>query len=353
MTDVGECSVKLFVPKPEVDVEMMSRSTGDRVFVAVNERPVVMKELKAVVKKLFGTRHSSKRWPYAVVLITVTPDHVDVNLEPNKEKVLLQDEEGIISLVRAKIEELYCRAGEEVDDGSVIHPELNCESLQQKGDNSAALQQQQEIRHNISSSTSKHPASQQQQEIQNNFSSASKHPETLEGKDSSATFKKQPALQDNQEVRTTSEHSSVDEESELILEGLAQEDFDEYVFPSDEGQSEVKDSASSHEENCNGVEMGEEEESTPYSQMEGQVDMEDWSRGIAPALVVGTPVKLLEQLPQRQQQQQQRQQQQQQQQQRQQQQPPQQQKQPQEQQQQPQPQQQQPQQRQRQRQRHQ
>lgn len=37
-----------YLPKPGSDVKLMSRSSGDRTFIVVNERPVYMKELMKV-----------------------------------------------------------------------------------------------------------------------------------------------------------------------------------------------------------------------------------------------------------------------------------------------------------------
>ncbi|XP_032222327.2 PMS1 protein homolog 1 isoform X2 [Nematostella vectensis] len=98
-----------FVPKPGSDPNVTSRSMGDRSFVYVNKRPVVLKEIAQVVREFYLKIHPtiSNRHPVAFLSIEVPPCAVDVNLEPNKSRVLLTEKDIIIDLLRNSLEELY------------------------------------------------------------------------------------------------------------------------------------------------------------------------------------------------------------------------------------------------------
>uniref|UniRef100_A0A0P4W468 HMG box domain-containing protein n=1 Tax=Scylla olivacea TaxID=85551 RepID=A0A0P4W468_SCYOL len=87
----------------------LSRTTADRFFVLVNQRPVVHKSIEKVVKAFYSQKvqGSHGRYPLGVVTLSVPPASVDVNLEPNKNKILLRNENQVLETVQEILSELY------------------------------------------------------------------------------------------------------------------------------------------------------------------------------------------------------------------------------------------------------
>ncbi|KAF0291682.1 PMS1 1 [Amphibalanus amphitrite] len=84
-------SVEALLPSPDTSPKIAGRSTGDQCFVIVNGRVVTFKKVEKLLREQFSSFHglSPARTPVSVVLITVPPDQLDVNLEPNKTRLLL------------------------------------------------------------------------------------------------------------------------------------------------------------------------------------------------------------------------------------------------------------------------
>ena len=51
-------SVKAFIPKPDCNVDVIGRAIGDRIFIFVNDRPVIIKKLKLVSVNIHFIKHS-------------------------------------------------------------------------------------------------------------------------------------------------------------------------------------------------------------------------------------------------------------------------------------------------------
>ena len=60
-------------------MEKCLRSTNDQTFTFVNKRPVTIKGLDKVLRKIF---HGN--YPIGVINIKTSQDELDVNVEPNK-----------------------------------------------------------------------------------------------------------------------------------------------------------------------------------------------------------------------------------------------------------------------------
>nr|XP_053636644.1 mismatch repair endonuclease pms1-like [Cherax quadricarinatus] len=86
-----------------------SRVTADRLFVMVNQRPVMHKTIEKLVKAHYSQKMEGchGRYPIGIVVLTLPLDAVDVNLEPNKTKVLLKDEEIVLESLKEMLTELY------------------------------------------------------------------------------------------------------------------------------------------------------------------------------------------------------------------------------------------------------
>ncbi|XP_047472033.1 PMS1 protein homolog 1-like [Penaeus chinensis] len=86
-----------------------SRSCADRLFVIVNRRPVSHKSMEKMVKAHFSQASEGchGRYPIGVISLVLSPDDLDVNLEPNKNKVLLKDEETALESLKEILENIY------------------------------------------------------------------------------------------------------------------------------------------------------------------------------------------------------------------------------------------------------
>ncbi|XP_043234723.1 uncharacterized protein LOC122388034 isoform X1 [Amphibalanus amphitrite] len=102
-------SVEALLPSPDTSPKIAGRSTGDQCFVIVNGRVVTFKKVEKLLREQFSSFHglSPARTPVSVVLITVPPDQLDVNLEPNKTRLLLLCEEKLLTLLEAGLAEFY------------------------------------------------------------------------------------------------------------------------------------------------------------------------------------------------------------------------------------------------------
>ncbi|CAH1237915.1 PMS1 [Branchiostoma lanceolatum] len=92
-----QVEVQGFLPKPGADPQAVTRATTDRSFVYFNERPVQMKGVEKLVRQYYHGSTSdgaSSRHPIIFLSIRVPPAEIDPNVEPNKTKVLLHNNEG-------------------------------------------------------------------------------------------------------------------------------------------------------------------------------------------------------------------------------------------------------------------
>jgi len=104
-----EASVTVYFPKPGSDVKVMSRSSHDRTFTVVNDRPVHLKEFLKILKQYYSTCHSCEagRYPLSYVSVTVPMQNLDVNVDPNKTKVFLQNMKEISNFLEEILLEAY------------------------------------------------------------------------------------------------------------------------------------------------------------------------------------------------------------------------------------------------------
>lgn len=86
-----------------------SRSCSDRLFVIVNRRPVSHKSIEKMVKAHFSQASEGchGRYPMGVISLVLSPDDIDINLEPNKNKVLLKNEETALESLKEILENIY------------------------------------------------------------------------------------------------------------------------------------------------------------------------------------------------------------------------------------------------------
>ncbi|CAL4086508.1 unnamed protein product [Meganyctiphanes norvegica] len=128
---IPEVQVELFLPEPNSSDPMaISRSLPDRLFVMVNNRNVNYKALEKLVKSYFIQSLDSchGRYPVGTVSLTVPSDAVDINLEPNKDKVLLKDEVEILKIVETLLVDIYGprHKEEKKKKGDVDETDITC-----------------------------------------------------------------------------------------------------------------------------------------------------------------------------------------------------------------------------------
>jgi DNA mismatch repair protein PMS1 len=111
--DLPEIGVKVhgILPKQDADPSRVVTSNSNHCVIAVNSRPV---EMKSALKVLCQTavrcqsnKSSKVQYPLGLLHLQFSPWSIDVNMEPNKTRVLVQNEEAVIANLKAKLEEFY------------------------------------------------------------------------------------------------------------------------------------------------------------------------------------------------------------------------------------------------------
>lgn len=100
--------IEAFLPKPSDNLNTVTRATSDKFFTFVNKRPVQLKDFVKVLKShLFNKKVALVRYPVGFLSIITSPSNLDVNLEPNKSKVLFRDDKSILAAFTHCIEKVY------------------------------------------------------------------------------------------------------------------------------------------------------------------------------------------------------------------------------------------------------
>ncbi|MCU0632565.1 MAG: DNA mismatch repair endonuclease MutL [Methanolinea sp.] len=90
--------------KGEISHPSLSRQNPYQVFIGINHRPVQSKALSLAVKEGYGTLLSSDRFPMAILLITIDPTLVDVNVHPTKREVRISREKEVREEISRAVE---------------------------------------------------------------------------------------------------------------------------------------------------------------------------------------------------------------------------------------------------------
>ncbi|XP_013794397.1 PMS1 protein homolog 1-like [Limulus polyphemus] len=100
-----------FLPKPGTSSQQACRTNPDRCFVAVNRRPVHLKEIDKLIRQhicsSLGFENSKSRWPVCFLSIDAPPSKMDVNIDPNKSTVLFHCKEVVSKLLTSLLESTY------------------------------------------------------------------------------------------------------------------------------------------------------------------------------------------------------------------------------------------------------
>ena len=78
------------------------RSSGDRQFLYVNGRPVDLPRVAKALNEVYRSFNQAQ-FPAAVLDLQLPPDSYDVNVTPDKRKLLLHDEDALLSALREQL----------------------------------------------------------------------------------------------------------------------------------------------------------------------------------------------------------------------------------------------------------
>uniref|UniRef100_A0A8D3CQH6 PMS1 homolog 1, mismatch repair system component n=1 Tax=Scophthalmus maximus TaxID=52904 RepID=A0A8D3CQH6_SCOMX len=111
-----EISLDGFFPKPGADYSSTSSCNPDKTFIFVNNRPVHHKDIMKLLRQHYTAQYpddpTQNRYPTLVLRVDVPPSSIDINLTPDKTKVLLHNKEAVLTAVEALLVSLYgCQPG--------------------------------------------------------------------------------------------------------------------------------------------------------------------------------------------------------------------------------------------------
>jgi DNA mismatch repair protein MutL len=89
-----------FLGKPEI-----ARSNRAELYLFVNRRPIVSRPLYHAIQSGYGELLPKGKYPFAILLVNVDPQLVDVNVHPTKSEVRFADERGMYDLVHTRVKE--------------------------------------------------------------------------------------------------------------------------------------------------------------------------------------------------------------------------------------------------------
>ncbi|RZF47349.1 hypothetical protein LSTR_LSTR012853 [Laodelphax striatellus] len=111
----NKVELEMLVPKHDCDIKYLCSGTGTEAYhLFVSKRPVkdkdVEKVLSEVLSRSFGNDLPPNKSVLCIVAITLPPDRLDINLEPNKTKVFIKDKEEILSCITDQLDSYYSQA---------------------------------------------------------------------------------------------------------------------------------------------------------------------------------------------------------------------------------------------------
>lgn len=96
--DDGLPRISGFLGKPEI-----ARSNRAELYLFVNRRPIASRSLYHAVQSGYGELLPRGKYPFAILLLEVDPQTVDVNVHPTKNEVRFTDERGMHDLVHSQV----------------------------------------------------------------------------------------------------------------------------------------------------------------------------------------------------------------------------------------------------------
>lgn len=97
-----------------------SRSNSRTIYTFLNRRWIRHPGLVRVIRDAYGGALPPRRYPFAVLYLTVDPSRVDVNVHPTKEEVRFENDRLVVGSTRRAVSEALCAPS--VDSGGVNEP---------------------------------------------------------------------------------------------------------------------------------------------------------------------------------------------------------------------------------------
>ncbi|NP_001079545.1 postmeiotic segregation increased 1 [Xenopus laevis] len=109
-SEAPEISINGYLPKPDADITVTSLSSSEKSFLFINRRPVYHKEIMKMVR-LYHTQSLNKGsprcYPVFFMNIVLPASCLDVNLTPDKTKIMLQNKESVLLAVENVLRSVY------------------------------------------------------------------------------------------------------------------------------------------------------------------------------------------------------------------------------------------------------
>jgi DNA mismatch repair protein MutL len=104
-----EWSFHAIIPSKEsLDASICARSTDERIFMYLNHRPVEFKHVhKIIINAWRDFFQQRSKYPFIFLHIVLPPNTFDINLNSNKRKVMLNDEDHIVDKIKTVITAYY------------------------------------------------------------------------------------------------------------------------------------------------------------------------------------------------------------------------------------------------------
>eukprot|EP01113_Clastostelium_recurvatum_P009729 TRINITY_DN14723_c0_g1_i2.p1 TRINITY_DN14723_c0_g1~~TRINITY_DN14723_c0_g1_i2.p1 ORF type:complete len:719 (+),score=160.66 TRINITY_DN14723_c0_g1_i2:2-2158(+) len=109
MPDYGFMSVEGYVPRPSSDYRECTRSSSERSYLFVNNRPVDIPNVSKVVNHFIRKWFSIDRHRYGVFVLSIglPTNTYDINVSPDKRTILLHHETEFLKFLRRVLVKLY------------------------------------------------------------------------------------------------------------------------------------------------------------------------------------------------------------------------------------------------------
>ncbi|XP_063961357.1 mismatch repair endonuclease PMS2-like [Lytechinus pictus] len=82
------------------------RSSADRQYYFINRRPCDFPKVSKLINEVFHM-YNRHQYPFVVMDITLAKDAVDVNVTPDKRKVLVQEEKTLLAILKASLQVMF------------------------------------------------------------------------------------------------------------------------------------------------------------------------------------------------------------------------------------------------------
>lgn len=105
---INNIHVIVYLPKKKADISLCSRCQTDLTFVYVNKRHVQLKFVEKLLKKYFCSSENIKnKYPVGCVFLNLPPEDVDVNINPNKTEVYINNKDNVTTILTGILEKHY------------------------------------------------------------------------------------------------------------------------------------------------------------------------------------------------------------------------------------------------------